>query len=86
MPKKPVHRFGLPESSRRGHNVEKAAFVNAVGFLSSADPLQHFCRHGYSAFWVIHTKHYTQLHVKVVMMPWRTRLQLAGCGMRLRAV
>ncbi len=56
MPKKPVHRFGLPESSRRGDNVENAAFVNAVGFLSSAEPLQHFCWHGYSAFWVIHTR------------------------------
>jgi hypothetical protein len=24
--------------------------------LSSAEPLQHFCWHGYSAFWVIHTR------------------------------
>jgi hypothetical protein len=24
--------------------------------LSSADPLQHFCRHGYSAFWILHTR------------------------------
>jgi len=56
MPKKPVHRFGLPESSGRGDNVENAAFVDAIGFLSSADALQHFCRHGYSAFWVLHIR------------------------------
>ena len=56
MPQKPVHRFGLPQSSRRGDNVENAALVHAISSLSSADPLEHFCRHGYSAFWILHTR------------------------------
>jgi hypothetical protein len=56
MPKKPVHRFGLPQSSRRGDNVENAALVHAISFLGSADPLQHFCRHRNPAFWILHTR------------------------------